>query len=230
MNAEAILNKIKNHYGFKKDTGLARHLDISPQTLSNWKKRNSYDPQVIYAKCPEINPEWLMTGKGFMLKSEYLHHSKNLPSIRDKEHPLPRTEKIPSIPLYDLESEMGLEDVLKKDSSKAIILNFIKIPHFSNCDGAAYVKGNSMTPLLKNGDIVLFKGMPLKDLFWGEMYLMEIALDNESSFLTIKYLHKSELGEEFVRLVSENPDHEPKDMPIDKIKAAALIRASIRPH
>jgi ribosomal protein S8E len=65
-----IINKIKERYKFKSDTEFARHLDITPQVLSNWKTRNTFDPSLVYTKCLDINPEWLLTGKGEMLRKD----------------------------------------------------------------------------------------------------------------------------------------------------------------
>lgn len=70
MDKSLIINRIKEHYGFKSDSEFARYLEISAQVLSNWKARNTYDALLIYTKCVEINPEWLLTGKGNMLKKE----------------------------------------------------------------------------------------------------------------------------------------------------------------
>ncbi len=68
MNKSLVLNRIKEHYGFKSDAEFARFLDITPQNLSNWYTRNTFDVERIYTKCEEINPEWLLSGKGNMLK------------------------------------------------------------------------------------------------------------------------------------------------------------------
>lgn len=70
MNKELILNKIKTHYNFKDDSEFARFLGIKPQTLYNWKKRDSFDIPLVYTKCVNISAEWLITGEGEMLKSE----------------------------------------------------------------------------------------------------------------------------------------------------------------
>jgi hypothetical protein len=70
MDKSFIINEIKKHYNFKKDSEFANHLGISPQMLSNWKARNTYDAELLYINCLEISPEWLLTGKGSMLKSE----------------------------------------------------------------------------------------------------------------------------------------------------------------
>jgi len=70
MDKTLIIKEIKEHYNFKKDSELAKHLGISSQVLTNWKSRNTYDAELIYTKCLEINPEWLLTGKGDMLKKD----------------------------------------------------------------------------------------------------------------------------------------------------------------
>lgn len=69
MDKTLIINKIKEHYKFKSDSEFARYLDITPQVLSNWKTRNTFDPSLVYTKCLDINPEWLLTGKGEMLRN-----------------------------------------------------------------------------------------------------------------------------------------------------------------
>lgn len=63
-----ILNRIKNHYGIVKDADFAKFLEITPQVLSNWKSRSTFDPVIIYTKCLDIDPGWLLTGEGEMLK------------------------------------------------------------------------------------------------------------------------------------------------------------------
>lgn len=70
MDKRLMLNEIKKYYKFKSDAEFAMHLGITPQNLSNWKARNTFDAELIYTKCEELNPKWLLTGKGAMLKTE----------------------------------------------------------------------------------------------------------------------------------------------------------------
>lgn len=70
MDRSLMLDQIKHHYRFKRDVDLARHLGIKPQALSNWRKRNSFDAELIYTKCDELNSSWLLTGEGPMLKED----------------------------------------------------------------------------------------------------------------------------------------------------------------
>ena len=70
MDKRLIINKLSTHYTNGNDADFARLLGITPQNLSNWKKRNSLDIELIYTKCVDLSPEWLLTGQGPMLKSE----------------------------------------------------------------------------------------------------------------------------------------------------------------
>lgn len=62
MDKTLILNKLQKHYKFKKDNDFALFLGISGQLLSKWKLRNTFDVDVLYTKCTEINPDFLLSG------------------------------------------------------------------------------------------------------------------------------------------------------------------------
>ena len=68
MEVSKILDEIKEYYKFKTDAEFARYLGIRPQSLSNWKRRNSFNPFLVYRKCPEINPDWILLGEGTIIK------------------------------------------------------------------------------------------------------------------------------------------------------------------
>lgn len=86
-----------------------------------------------------------------------------------------------------------------------------------------------MYPLLKSGDIILYKQLnDVRDVFWGDMYLLSIDIDGEE-YITVKYVQKSE-HEGFIKLVSQNPHHADKEVEMSRIRAIALIKASIRMH
>jgi hypothetical protein len=68
MDKSQIINEIKSHYNIKTDSELASFLGVSQPTISAWRKRNTIDYELIITKCNDINPEWLITGKGEMLK------------------------------------------------------------------------------------------------------------------------------------------------------------------
>lgn len=63
-----ILNAIKEHYKFKSKTEFASFLGVTPQILSNWYSRNSFDYDLVYTKCVGINGNFLLGGKGEMFE------------------------------------------------------------------------------------------------------------------------------------------------------------------
>lgn len=72
LDKSLILNKLKNHYAFKKDSDFARFLGIKPQTLASWYSRGTFDVYILYAKCVEISPDYLLSGEGEILREKAL--------------------------------------------------------------------------------------------------------------------------------------------------------------
>lgn len=67
MDKTIMLDRIKDYYSFQTDVDFAKFLGITPQVLSNWKGRNTFDAELLYNKCPELNPSWLLCGKEPMI-------------------------------------------------------------------------------------------------------------------------------------------------------------------
>lgn len=174
----------------------------------------------ILSEIPDVNIEWLLTGNGEMLKEGT---QTQLYKLRGD-----RTIKHQQIPLYDLEASAGLVQLFQ-DGNSVEPIDTISIPNLPKCDGALYVVGDSMYPLLKSGDIVMYKqvhDLP-NDFFWGEMYLVHINMDGDT-YTTVKYIQRSDVGPEYIKLVSYNQHHSPKDIHLSRIRAAALVKASVR--
>ena len=68
LDKRLILDRIKELYQLKNNAKLASFLGIPPTTLSSWYSRNTLDLDIIYEKCVEIDWQWLLTGKGSMLR------------------------------------------------------------------------------------------------------------------------------------------------------------------
>lgn len=204
----------------------ARMIGVSPQAINTWISRDTFDIETIYSKCVNISPEWLLTGKGPMLKSE-----REEPQVEVKPIHHPRStekkEETQVVYLYDFEASAGLRALF--DNNRQNIIDTIKIPNLPKCDGAIHIVGDSMYPLLKSGDIILYKQMPLdiNNLPYGEMYLLSYDIDGDD-YIVVKYIRKSEQGEPFVTLGSENPAHAPRDIDFRRITALALVKASVR--
>lgn len=165
-----------------------------------------------------INPEYLESGRDPMFNAE--------PDLRAYPHRTDNALPLQSVPLYSIEGTAGLVPLFA-DSSQSKPVNYIHIPNLPKCDGAIYIAGDSMYPLLKSGDIVLYKQLSdLGDIFWGDMYLLSIDMEGEE-YITVKYIQKSE-REGYIKLVSQNPHHADKEVAMERIRALALVKASIR--
>lgn len=188
----------------------------------------------ISNKFVEINIEWLLTGKGEMLKNKY-SFNENINIVSEPEQEL-TVRKLKTdyfdvdkqqIPLYDIQAAAGFT-FLFSNQNQQIPLDYIRIPNAPKCDGALYIRGDSMYPLLKSGDIACYKSIQtLDDIRYGEMYLLDIE-NTSDRYLAVKYIQKSDLGNDYLRLVSENKHHDPRDEFKGNIKALALIKATIR--
>ena len=165
-----------------------------------------------------VNPEWLETGQGQM----FFEQRPEAVFTNRTDRRLPTQ----SVPLYNIEGTAGLVPLfLDRESVRPV--DYIHIPNLPRCDGAIYVVGDSMYPLLKSGDIVLYKQVSgIENIFWGDMYLLSIDIDGEE-YVTVKYIQKSE-NEGCVKLVSQNPHHADKEVPVERIRALAFVKASIR--
>lgn len=200
---------------------------------SNFKGKNLYSQPggdvlvKILTSYPNISAEWLLTGEGDMLKSKHTEE----PQIEIKPIHQPRStekkEETQVVYLYDFEASAGLRALF--DNNRQNIIDIIKIPNLPKCDGAIHIVGDSMYPLLKSGDIILYKQMPLdiNNLLYGEMYLLSYDIDGDD-YIVVKYIRKSEKGEPFITLGSENPAHAPRDIDFRRITALALVKASVR--
>lgn len=165
-----------------------------------------------------VNPDWLDTGKGNLFNAE--------PGLTPYMLRTDNTLPLQSVPLYSIEGTAGLVPLFA-DHAQVKPLNYIHIPNLPKCDGAIYVVGDSMYPLLKSGDIVLYKQLDdLNDIFWGDMYLLSLDLAGEE-YITVKYIQKSD-RDGYVKLVSQNTHHADKEIEMKRIRAIALVKASIR--
>ena len=165
-----------------------------------------------------VNPDWLDSGSGemFNARKEYT------PFLRRTDHSLP----MQSVPLYDMKGTAGLVPLFLSHE-KVDPVDYIHIPNLPKCDGAIYIVGDSMYPLLKSGDIVLYKQLnDIEDIFWGDMYLLSIDIDGEE-YIMVKYIQKSDRPG-YVKLVSQNPHHADKEVEVSRIRAIAFVKASIR--
>lgn len=171
----------------------------------------------------DINKEWLLTGDSSMIREMENNTPASVFKLRTD-----RIQEEQDIPLYNLEASAGLVELFQNQGDQTPI-DTIHIPNLPKCDGAVFVTGDSMYPLLKSGDIIAYKQIHDigNEIFWGEMYLVSVEVSGEE-YISVKYIQKSDKGDDYIKLVSQNEHHQPKDILLKKVRALALVKASIR--
>lgn len=176
----------------------------------------------ILSVYQDLSPEWLLTGKGKMLLTDLDSNT-----MIHRFHSQSGDEELGDIkvPLYNIEIASNLRSIF--DNRDLHIIDTLQIPNLPQCDGAIYIKGDDMYPLLNAGDIVIYKEIyDYSHLIYGEIYLIEYVIGN-IDYLMVRYVRRSDQTE-FINLVSNNPKYDPIDVSINSIRTMALVKANIR--
>lgn len=230
-----IIERLEKYMDFKQlnPNKVTVEAGLSVGLLSKSKKKNgglnSDTIEKILYTYTDLSPEWFLTGRGEMLKAEHENQEPEVTIIKGNRKTRDSILEIQEIPLYDYEATAGLSGFFNGDKSQNL-LDTIRIPNAPVCDGAIFVTGDSMYPLLKSGDIILYKEIPLNmdHIFFGEMYILGFSLDGDEENVVVKYVKKSEKGSKYIQLVSQNPHHAPKDIPFKSVRAMAIVKVNIR--
>lgn len=208
-------------------TRLRKYLEYKGISKYEFHKKNNFsngfldtDRAIGTDKCakilehyPDINPEWLLTGKGEMLKS-------TAPEVKS----YPKEEKaIKEIPLIPVEAFAGFGGgeftIMEHD-----VVEYYKIPEFSNADFLIPVKGSSMQPKYYGGDIVACKYIYSYNFFqWGVPHIITI----KDRGTVLKRVKQTENKNELL-LVSDNEKYEPFIITLEDIVNIAIVIGVIR--
>ena len=220
-----VLNRLKEAYNIRKDTELAALLGVSKSTLSNWSSRNTIDYDRVFALCEHINIDWLLTGRGTMLKSEPtpLMGDQDSPKEEDDRpvaiHTDNHKEGIPLIPINAMAGAMmGEQTVMEYECERYVV------PLFKGAEFLIQVKGSSMYPKYSSGDVVACKHVPMTDLFfqWNKVYV----LDTNQGALIKRIKRGSDA--DHILIVSDNKDYEPFELPLRCVNNVAIVIGVIR--
>lgn len=192
-------------------SAFANAIGVTPSVVDNIvgkrQGKPSFDVVEKVSALAEINIDWLITGKGDMLKS-----SKGIKPTKDGT----------GIPLIPVEAMAGCFT-----GSQTILLqecDHYVVPAFKNADFLIYVRGDSMQPRYFSGDMVACKMLSPTDLFfqWGKVYV----LDTDQGAL----IKKVEQGtdDETITLVSENEKYKPFQIPRRAVYHIAIVMGLIR--
>ncbi len=173
---------------------------------------------------PDINREWLLFGEGSMTKIG--QH----PVIASHVFQLQTDHATGAqrIPLFDITGTCGLMSIF--DDASVVPSDYLSVPDLPAVDGAIYVRGDSMSPVIKSGDIIIFKKVELDDtsILWGQIYLLSFAIQGDS-YTVVKYVKQSDRPG-YIRLISANEFYDPQEIRAESITCMAIVKASITFH
>jgi phage repressor protein C with HTH and peptisase S24 domain len=207
------IQQIAKNEGIK-ITALERKIGASKGVLSraitNGTDIQSKWVQVIVENYPQYSSEWILTGKGKMLRSEE-------PTA---QQPV-AIKSLAGIPLIPIEAMAGFGtgelQVMEYECERFVI------PTFREAEFLIAVKGSSMYPKYSSGDIVACKKLSLDTFFqWNKVYV----LDTEQGAL-IKRINKGSDNEHLL-IVSENPKYESFELHRSRIHSIAIVIGVIR--
>lgn len=69
MDKTTMLECLINHYTDGNKAAFAKMVTVTPQTISKWLARNSFDNELLFKKCPGVSASWLLTGEGEMFEA-----------------------------------------------------------------------------------------------------------------------------------------------------------------
>lgn len=216
MSKSDMILALIEHYSNGNKAQFASRLGITPQGLSTWIKRNTFDAELIFSKCEGVSAKWLLTGEGELIANNY----QTKIDEKNVAHPAQNPQDgIPLIPLSAMAGALrGEQTILEYECERYIV------PAFKGADLLIPVKGDSMNPTYLSGDIVACQRIPMNDIFfqWNKPYV----LDTKQGAI-IKRI-KPGTDKQHVKIVSDNPNYDPYELTYSEIYAVALVIGIIR--
>lgn len=243
MDKKAMVNALIGHFTDGNKAQFAKMLGVSPQTISAWLARNTFDSELIYTKYRYLNADWLLTGEGEMLKTSTSGADEaSCPEEKERKTKKSgekqrkseknsecssRIQKLPEgsmvgIPLIPTSAMAGAftsdVSIMEYECEHYII------PDFKGADFLIRVKGDSMQPTYYSGDLVACQKIPMNDIFfqWNKTYV----LDTNQGAIIKRVLPGKD--NDHICIVSDNEKYPPFELEKSYLHAIALVRGIIR--
>lgn len=173
---------------------------VLSRAISNGTDIQSKWIQIIVENYPQYSPEWLLTGKGNMLKGE---------ETEDVSAPIVSYDPKVGQPFYNVDFLGGFSEVY--NSQVSVPDRNIIVPGFDRAKLWCNVTGHSMEPKINHGDIIALRPCTLDDIQYGEIYA--VVLD---TIRTIKILRKGS-SKDLLRYVPINPNFDEQEFAVKRI-------------
>lgn len=201
-------------FGDGKNTVFADKIGVSEGNIRGYIKgiMPKYDVLEKIATSLDVNPDWLLTGRGDMLKAP-------------ASMPVASTAKqvaqggIPLIPVDAIAGVLSGNSIAVMDYE----CDRYDIPMFRGAEFLIRINGDSMQPKYYSGDIIACKRLRLDTFFqWNKVYVV----DSEQGVI-VKRVRPGH-DDKHVIMVSENEAYAPFELPLEKVYSIALVIGVVR--
>jgi len=199
-----IIDRLKSVYEIDTDSAFAAFLGVSRSTVPTWKARNSINWELLFAKCDDINYNWLITGKGQPFNANSYNSASSIDLIQDSQGTY-RGVSGKAVAVTDISVAAGNggfdnQDYITKEDT-------IQLPDQMLGQGyhiCVRVKGDSMSPTLQDSGYVVIRLLEIEE--WQHMRDEHIYVvsDKEGKAYLKRVKNRIERG--FITLMSDNPD------------------------
>lgn len=201
-----IIDRIRQYLDFKgiSDYRFEKELSLSKGYINKAKNPTSDVLMKICGIYTDISPEWLVTGKGEMIKNT----EREQKTIEISESAISETKRKGAL-IYDIDATCGLSgrDV---DFTDEKVIGSIDAPEINPDSKIIFATGDSMLPLIASGDRVVIRKIESWDFFnYGQVYLI---ITNEYRLIKRVRRHPKD-SDNLILLRSENPDYDDIDLP-----------------
>lgn len=179
----------------------------------------------IYSTYPEINAEWLLTGRGEMLKQKTLSNYEIPLATSTKVEEEQRLSYGNSIPLVSVKAVGGFGNSNFSIEEKDVKDHYV-IPKFKHkkIDFMIEIEGSSMYPKYNSGDIVACRIINESNFIqWNKTHV--IATKDQG--IIVKRIRKGNTTESLT-MHSDNENYEPFEVSVDDLEGVALVVGVIR--
>lgn len=148
------------------------------------------------------------------------------PSYQQKRMALKNGKKTDhDIPMYFGNTRAGTIEVYSDDPEMNNPVGHLPASIFPGCNHGERVSGDSMYPLICNQAYVIGKVIDKKGIIWGEKYIIHTKYGQN----LVKYIHPSDEGAAFIKIVSHNKQIPPQSIPLDDITFVCRVNYIVNP-
>ena len=232
MTKKERLEAIIAYYSNGKPSVFARFLGVAPSTISSWLARDTFDSELLFAKCEMINPDWLLTGEGSMLKTivndtiqrQCRYDADTMPTsqtAQNDQQPANR-RTLPLIPIDAVAGYNGWDEpgISLIDCAQYDIPDFQAV----HADFLIRVSGSSMYPKYSSGDILACRKVPeVTFIQWGKIYVIDSCQG-----AMVKRLFQIDDKPDHLLCKSDNTNYPPFELPKSEIRSLSIVVGAIR--